>query len=114
MRTMAEILLQIRVFDHSGPIAKDAWWVRVIDVGFLPEAGDSVQLWGDNDGPLAPVKQRWWRPDGCVCVELVPIVLNSDTGQNAMKDGRLQWVPQHRKSRDLTRLLLEAGWQEAL
>jgi hypothetical protein len=108
---MSEIVLRVRVLDHSGPAVKDTYWQRSVETGFIPTTGDDVLLWGVDDGPAAPVKRRWWRIDGRVCVELVPVVLNGDNGSAAMKDGRLQWVPMHRKSRDLAKLLGDAGWE---
>lgn len=109
---MPEIILRTHVFDRSGDPAEDTTWERTVEVGFLPGENDSVQLWGDDNGPLAPVKQRWWRPDGRICVELVSVVNNGSNGSQAMKDGRLQWVPLHQRKRDLVRHLRGAGWQE--
>lgn len=108
---MSEIVLRIRLFDHSAPLVDDTYWQRTSETGFLPDLTDDVLLWGADDGPAAPVKRRWWRTDGRVCVELVPIVLNGSSGRTAMQDGRLQWIPQNRKREALVADLLGAGWE---
>lgn len=110
---MTEIVLRTRVFDHSGPSVEDTFWERAVDVGFLPDQHDSVQLWDADTSPLAPVHRRWWRHDGRVCIDLVTITNNGSNGSSALKDGRLQWVPLHMDSRRLEELLRGAGWDTA-
>lgn len=110
---MTEVVLWTRVFDHSGPSVETTFWERAVEVEFLPGENDLAQLWEGNDGPLAPVHRRWWRPDGKVCVELVSITNNGGNGSSAMKDGRLQWVPLRIESRKLAELLRSAGWDTA-
>lgn len=111
---MTEIVLRARVFDHSGEHVDDTFWERAMDVGFVPDIHDSVQLWAENgDGPLAPVKRRWWQPDGRICVALVPVVNNGDNPSAAMEDGRLQWVPVRMESPKLVQLLRSGGWDKS-
>ncbi len=108
---MTDIVLQLRVCDQSEPAPKDAYWQHILETEFLPTLDDDVLLWGTDDGPAAPVRRRWWRPDGRVCVELAPVVLNGKNARDAMKDGRLQWLPMRQEGHVLAEQLRNAGWE---
>lgn|GEM_PF-6617707 len=114
---MAEVILRLRVLDHSGvrvggaPL-NDTWWQRAIDTAHLPGVGDDVQLWGEHDGPLVPVKRRWWRPDGAVAVEVVQMIFDSATRADPVgDDGRLMWLPWNSARGNPAELLRAAGWE---
>jgi hypothetical protein len=56
-------------------------YVRDMATPFMPRAGDSVGLWLDSegeDGPSWQVKRHYWRSDGRVEIELVPIQIDPD------------------------------------
>lgn len=109
---MAEIVLRLRVLDHSGERLKDTWWQHVTETAYLPGIGDDVQLWGEHDGPVAPVKRRWWRPDGRVCVEVAQMSVDSSTRADPLdEDGRLIWLPWSSDKGDPAELLRGAGWE---
>lgn len=108
---MTEVVLRLRVFDHHASPPEDAYWRRTLETDFLPTMDDDVLLWGTDDGPAAPVKRRWWRPDGLVCVELASVVLGGKNGGDAMRDGRLQWLPMGQTGDVLAERLRSAGWE---
>jgi hypothetical protein len=109
---VAEVVLRLRVLDHAGPRVADTWWQRTVDTAHLPGEGDDVQLWGEHDGPAAPVKRRWWRPDGRVCVEVVQVSVDSPTRADPLgEDGRLKWLPWSSSQGDVAELLRGAGWE---
>jgi len=108
---VSEIVLRLRVFDKHGLTVEDAYWQRVLEADFLPGTNDDVLLWGTDDGPAAPVRRRWWRPDGRVCIELASVVLGGENGRDAMKDGRLQWLPMGQTGNALAAQLRNAGWE---
>lgn len=114
---MAEIVLRLRVLDHSGrrvgaAALSDVWWQRTVDTPQVPGVGDDVQLWGDQDGPLAPVKRRWWRPDGRVVVQVVEMSVDSTARADALgEDNRLMWLPWSSSKGDPAELLRAAGWE---
>jgi hypothetical protein len=110
---MPEVVLWLRVLDHSAPGIADTWWQHNLDTPHPPGVGDDVQLWGDRDGPLAPVKRRWWRPDGVIVVETVEVSVDySGAPADPMgEDGRLRWLPWRSSGGDVTALLRAAGWE---
>jgi hypothetical protein len=110
---MPEILLRLRVHDHSGASARDTTWQRALDTAFPPTVGDDVQVWGDQDGPLAPVKRRWWQPGGQVVVEVVEMSIDyaGEYVNPLGKDGRLRWIPWRSERGEVAELLREAGWE---
>lgn len=109
---MAEVVLRLRVLDHSGARLGGAWWQRALDTVLVPGVGDDVQLWGDQDGPLAPVKRRWWRPDGAVVIEVVQMSVDSATRADPLgEDGRLMWLPWSSDRGNPAELLRAAGWE---
>jgi hypothetical protein len=109
---MPEILVRLRVFDHSGPSRTDTWWQNCMSTAFLPTTDDDIQLWGSEDGPLAPVTRRWWRPSGLVVVEVVNLIVDSPSAGNPADDnGRLRWIPWHAAKGVPAQLLQEAGWE---
>lgn len=114
---MAEVILRLRVLDHSGrrvgaaPLS-DIWWQRTMDTPHLPDIGDEVQLWGGQDGPLASVKRRWWRPDGRVVVQLVEMNVDSAHAAHALdENNRLMWLPWSSGKGDPAELLRSSGWE---
>lgn len=108
---VSDIVLRLRVFDHHESPPVDRYWQRVLETDFLPTTGDDVLLWGLDDGPAAPVRRRWWRPDGRVCVELASVSLGGKGGGDPMKDGRLQWLPMGQTGVALAKQLRSAGWE---
>lgn len=109
---MPEIVLRLRVIDHSGPKLTETWWQKHVSVGFLPAVGDDIQLWGAEDGVLVPVKRRWWRIDGRVLVETVELVIDSpNLGDSTGRDGRFRWVPWRSDKGDPGSLLCTVGWE---
>lgn len=109
---MAEVVLWLRVFDHSGPRLAETWWQRALDTPHLPGVGDDVQLWGEHNGPLAPVNRRWWRPDGAVVIEVVQMSVDSANCADPVgENGRLMWLPWSSDRGGPAELLRAAGWE---
>lgn len=111
---MTEILLRLRVLNHGKPSggAFDVRWHRSIDVEFVPALGDEIQLWGREDGPLSPVRRRWWRTDGTPLLELAELSVDNPHRTVPPSDPGLgyRWVPWSSDSGDYVRLLRSAGW----
>lgn len=109
---MAEVILWLRVLGHAGQRVNDTWWQRTIDTAHLPDIGDEVQLWGGQDGPLAPVRRRWWRPDGGIVVQLVEMSVDSARAALALdENNRLMWLPWSSDKGDPAGLLHGSGWE---
>ena len=110
---MPEILLRLHLFVHSKGHVTDAWWQRSMDTDHLPEVGDEIQLWGREDGPLALVRRRWWRPDGTPLIELASLIAGSrgNTQPPRLDErGRPEWVPWDPGKGAPAALLRAAGW----
>ena len=88
----------------------DRGWFRDVRLRFLPERGDSVELWAD--GPTWPVDTRTWSADGAVTIELLGMQVDPDDGvREAMRrvpDRRQAWWTVTDGDPDAA--LAEGGW----
>jgi hypothetical protein len=100
------------------PVRYAAWfgeqelWERHVDMAFLPNVDETVDLVPDPDDAMAwPVVRRYWKTDGSVVLELATMQVNPDEEARKLC-GRLRqpWSTDNGDTMDA--VLTQGGWSE--
>lgn len=100
------------------PVRYAAWfgtqelWERRVDMGFLPDKGDTMDLVtpkGDDDPIAWPVTRRYWQADGSVVVELATMQVNPDAEALKLCTGLRQSLTTD-DGEPMDAALTEGGW----
>lgn len=100
------------------PVRHAAWfgqhdlWQRTLDMAFLPDVDESINLVPDADDlMLWPVVRRYWDPTGAVVLELAAMQVNPDPA--ALREcGRLRRPITLADPEDAARMLADSGWTQ--
>jgi hypothetical protein len=89
-------------------------YTKGITSSFVPMGGDKIELW--EDGPMAPVRERYVDHKGFACADLTGVVIDPDGNEKEWHRGQgslRHWFWFSEADGDLEERLVSGGWKAA-